>query len=475
MLLAAAGLPAYDAGKLNASSGSGGGSGGTPTSSAANRPSAASALMKTLSVRLHRGTEFIKDTVQKALVMSAPNPAAPNTAAPPPAVAPSTSSGAVVPVKRKLSGAGGLMGCSITSSNSSLTRHLIIAREAQLQARQQHLAQLQAQKQQQEALVPTAAFLRTYTVPPTELHRSEAARKRNPSTDSLLMDLCVFKPIRPMPITPIKMYVHIYNALFDICNTTHCPGSNKFRGFELKKPKFVAATNPDSDDSDEDDNDDEDDEEEASVRKPKQSNLTLPTKGMSAFVPVPYVQDTTNTAITNTTATTSSRSRSRSHNTHTSGSGANANANPNPKPQSKPKRRRRGPLLTAKKRRKAPLAGSTTAAEAKPCRASMRVRGASEAVAANSPVISLPPAKRKATSGGEVAKRSRGASAATTTSLASTSVSPAVAKRVAAKRKIGPADGGSAAKRGRGASAPSPRPSPPMTRQRARQQISASK
>lgn len=200
MLLAAAGLPAYDAGKLNTGAGSGSvgsGGGGTPTtSSVASRPSAASALMKTLSVRLHRGTEFIKDTVQKALVMSAPTPVASVPAA---SVAPLTTLKIIDPqgIKRKLSGAGGLMGCSgissITSISASTSRPHYI------------LAPVSHSHVQVQPNVPTAAYLRTYTVAPTALHRSASARKRNPSTDSLLMDLCLFKPIRPMPITPIKM------------------------------------------------------------------------------------------------------------------------------------------------------------------------------------------------------------------------------------------------------------------------------
>ncbi|KAH8344068.1 hypothetical protein KR084_003881 [Drosophila pseudotakahashii] len=449
MLLAAAGLPAYDAGKLasNAgpgSSGVGSGGVGTPTATA-SRPSAASALMKTLSVRLHRGTEFIKDTVQKALVMSAPTPVAP---APVPAPKILDHS-----LKRKLSGAGGLMG---SSSFGSTTSSIAIS------ARSHHYALTNqvpsAQGIPLTSQVPTAAFLRTYTVAPTALHRSATARKRNPSTDSLLMDLCLFKPIRPMPITPIKIH--------------------KFRGFELKKPKFVPAANPDSED-------DEDDDEDESVRKPKLSNLTLPTIEGSAFVPMPYIE-TTNTAITATT-TTSSRSRSRSLNTHTSGS-VQASNNP------KPKRRRRAPMLTAKRRRKAHDTESTSSAdggtEAKPpakrkatgaSGAAKRSRGASITAPTSvepiqSPLAIKAPTKRKASSRSGAAKRSRGASVVDATSIRNQSTSSAdlavAASKTATKRKAGTERG--AAKRSRGSVALSARPSPPMTRQRARQQISAS-
>ncbi|KAI8046656.1 AF4/FMR2 family member 1 [Drosophila gunungcola] len=436
MLLAAAGLPAYDAGKLASNAGSSSSGVGTPTTASVSRPSAASALMKTLSVRLHRGTEFIKDTVQKALVMSAPTPVAPA-----PAPAPKVPEHSL---KRKLSGTGGLMG----SSSSSRGHHYVLASQVP-----------SAPTLPLASQVPTAAFLRTYTVAPTALHRSAAARKRNPSTDSLLMDLCLFKPIRPMPITPIKIH--------------------KFRGFEVKKPKFVPAANPDSEE-------DEDDDEDESVRKPKLSNLTLPTVEGSAFVPMPYIE-TTNTAITATT-TTSSRSRSRSLNTHTSGS-AQAITNP------KPKRRRRAPMLTAKRRRKAPGTESTSSAdggtEVKPPAkrkttgsggvGTKRCRGASITAPTPTDPIKSPaaikaPAKRKASSRSEVAKRSRGASVVDATPLTATSTSPAdlavAARKSAAKRKAATERG--AAKRSRGSAALAARPSPPMTRQRARQQISAS-
>ncbi|KMZ01512.1 nucleolar protein dao-5 [Drosophila simulans] len=444
MLLAAAGLPAYDAAKLSSNAGSGSsnvGSGGvgTPTASS-SRPSAASALMKTLSVRLHRGTEFIKDTVHKALVMSAPTPVAPATAPAPKIVDHS--------LKRKLSGAGGLMGCSsmgsMTSSiaSSSRSHHYAVTS----QGASSQVIPLPSQ-------VPTAAFLRTYTVAPTALHRSAAARKRNPSTDSLLMDLCLFKPIRPMPITPIKIH--------------------KFRGFELKKPKFVPAANPDSEE------DEDDDDEDEVVRKPKPSNLTLPTNADSAFVPMPYIE-TTNTAI-NATTTTNSRSRSRSLNTLTSGSAQAI---------TKPKRRRRAPMLTAKRRRKALDTKLTNSADggtedkAPAVRKATTARGGSkrsrgESITAptpadpiKSPVAIKAPTKSKSTSRSEAAKRSRVAVAQNATVLTATSatsadsISKTATKRKAANEKV--------AKRSRGSAALSVRPSPPMTRQRARQQISAS-
>ncbi|SPP84574.1 flocculation protein FLO11 [Drosophila guanche] len=472
MMLAAAGMPAYDAGKINSnpSNGTGGGTVGTPSAVGASRPSAASALMKTLSVRLHRGTEFIKDTVQKALVMSAPAPApapvapAPASAPPPPPV-----ESAVPPakpltltsqtLKRKLAGAGGLMGCgpsritSITTSSSS--GRFILAHANRKPASQ----------------VPTEVFLKVYTVAPTELHRSAAARVRNPSTDSLLMDLCQFKPIRPMPITPIKI--------------------NKFRGFELKRPKFVPAVN---DSEDEDEEDDEDDPE--SIQKPKPSSVTLlPHKG-SAFVPMPYIESPNTTAAITAIAT---RSRSRSHNTHTSATGATD--------EPKPKRRRRGPLLTARRRRTRTSAAAAAAAasgapspvntsvspeevapkpaapvkrkattksgSAKRSRAAAAANPTPVAATSTSPEeAARAPTKRKSSTKREPAKRSRAAAAAAATPTpVSTSTSTGRAPRAPAKRKSASSKG--PAKRSCGGLSPA-RPSPPMTRQRARQQISAS-
>lgn len=151
-----------------------------PTSASTIASSAATAIMKTLSVRLHRGTEFIKDTVQKALVMNGPTPV--------------LASQLDSSLKRKLIGAGGIMG---TSGNSNSSTSSGSSSSSSSSNRQFVLSQ--------PYVVPTAAFLRQFTVAPSVLHRSASARKRNASTDSLLMDLCVFKPIRPMPITPIKM------------------------------------------------------------------------------------------------------------------------------------------------------------------------------------------------------------------------------------------------------------------------------
>lgn len=154
-----------------------------PASASSIASTAATAIMKTLSVRLHRGTEFIKDTVQKALVMNGPTPV--------------LASQLDSSFKRKLLGAGGIMGTSGTSNSNSSTSSGSSTSSSSSSNRKFVLSQ--------PYVFPTADFMRQYTVPPGVLHRSASARKRNASTDSLLMDLCVFKPIRPMPITPIKM------------------------------------------------------------------------------------------------------------------------------------------------------------------------------------------------------------------------------------------------------------------------------
>ncbi|EDV94844.1 uncharacterized protein LOC6567445 [Drosophila grimshawi] len=313
----------------------------TSNSSNSIASNAATAFMKTLSVRLHRGTEFIKDTVQKALVMSATTPV---IAAPPqaPPKQPDTSH----KLKRKVYGTGGIMG---TSAETSLASRQFV--------------------RSQPYIKPTPAFLRHFAVAPSALHRSASARKRNPSTDSLLMDMCLFKPIRPMPITPIKI--------------------NKARGFELKRPKFMPpASNLYSEDEDEDDDDEEEDEgdeehgqevvgkereapKEPVALKPKLSTLTLPQNvTASAFVLHEAGSSSSNTQTKDNS------------NTHTSGSGSTAVAeivaeadavavaatDSTGRDSAKPKkvatkRRRRAPLLTARRRRKTSSAATAKAKE----------------------------------------------------------------------------------------------------------------
>lgn len=166
-----------------------------PTTTSSIASSAATALMKTLSVRLHRGTEFIKDTVQKALVMSATTPV--NAQQQQQQIqAPLDSNQSL---KRKLIGAGGIMGSGGSGNSSGPTSSSGAASSSTT------TPSIKSFGRSSTYVVPTAAFLRKFTVAPSELHRSASARKRNASTDSLLMDLCIFKPIRPMPITPIKM------------------------------------------------------------------------------------------------------------------------------------------------------------------------------------------------------------------------------------------------------------------------------
>ncbi|KAH8407824.1 hypothetical protein KR215_002887 [Drosophila sulfurigaster] len=359
------------------------------TGSSSIASTAACAIMKTLSVRLHRGTEFIKDTVQKALVMSTTTPVM-STQQP--------QSQQSQNLKRKFTGHGGIMHSSSgMGSGLGSSRHYAVI---------------------QPYVVPTPAFLRHFTVAPSALHRSASARKRNPSTDSLLMDLCLFKPIRPMPITPIKI--------------------NKARGFELKRPKCMPPiTNMYSDTDEEEDEDGDDDGEqqlnEETVKtetevahKPKFSTLILPqhatasafapheaTKGsisIEAHAPV-HTKDNINTH-------TSDSAKSAAPVLAAASASASASASTAGSSKSKPavgtKRRRRAPLFTAKKRRK------TAAA----------VKEKEPPITAVVAAVAAPKRKR------------RNADALTVES--STTISPM-------------------------------RRSPPMTRQRARQQISASR
>ncbi|KAL7729031.1 hypothetical protein ACLKA6_019864 [Drosophila palustris] len=351
-----------------------------PTTASSIASTAACAIMKTLSVRLHRGTEFIKDTVQKALVMSATTPGQVGQQ-----IQPLDNSHSL---KRKLTGTGGIMG-----SSSGMGSNLVTG------SRQFAVTQPYVE--------PTAAFLRHFTVAPTELHRSASARKRNPSTDSLLMDLCLFKPIRPMPITPIKI--------------------NKARGFELKRPKFMPpAANVYSDAEDDDDEEDlveELDKEPEVAHKPKLSTLTLPQHATaSAFVPHEAI------SLGSSTQAHAPAHTKDNSNTHTSDPGAATGTagTAKPKAAAATKRRRRAPLLTAKRRRK-----TSTAKEAAPPPAPAP---APIPATKSTPQATVAPRRKR---------RNAAGSATEPTAGSSTTISPM-------------------------------RHSPPMTRQRARLQISAS-
>ncbi|XP_034487629.1 uncharacterized protein DDB_G0280205 [Drosophila innubila] len=352
-----------------------------PTTASSIASTAACAIMKTLSVRLHRGTEFIKNTVQKTLVMSAATPAIGQQ------IQPLDNSQSL---KRKLTGAGGIMGSSsgIGSNLATGSRQFAVS---------------------QPYVEPTAAFLRQFTVAPTELHRSASARKRNPSTDSLLMDLCLFKPIRPMPITPIKI--------------------NKARGFELKRPKFMPpAANVYSDADDDDDEEElveEPDKEPEIAHKPTLSTLTLP-QHVTASAFVPYEAD--NSSGSTQAHAPAHKDTKETSNTHTSDSGAaaaTATGTAKPKAAAATKRRRRAPLLTVKRRRK-----TSAAKDAAP-----PIAPAPVPATKSTPQTTVVAPKRK--------RRNAAGSATEPTAGNSTTISPM-------------------------------RHSPPMTRQRARLQISAS-
>jgi len=69
--------------------------------------------------------------------------------------------------------------------------------------------------------------------------------------------------IKILRIAILKQTEKVFCKLSKSLLLTYCiVNSHKFRGFELKKPKFVPAANPDSEE-------DEDDDEDESVHKPK--------------------------------------------------------------------------------------------------------------------------------------------------------------------------------------------------------------
>lgn len=114
--------------------------------------SSTTVLMKTLSVRLNRGNEFIKGHAQK-----------------------SNSSSNLNNTNGSLNSNNANQN-NINSSCSALCKNV----------------------------TPSISFLKMYTIPPTKVHRYPE-RSLTSSTDSLSKELCHFKPIRTAPTTPWKM------------------------------------------------------------------------------------------------------------------------------------------------------------------------------------------------------------------------------------------------------------------------------
>ncbi|XP_037942132.1 uncharacterized protein LOC119675031 [Teleopsis dalmanni] len=118
-------------------------------------------FIKTLSVRLNRGTELLKDAVQKTLKATS----------------------------------------NVTNASASANPNLINNTTNNTTYSTQITTSTSSNRP-----VPSAAFLKKYTVPPTELHKHPKERLQTASVDSLHKELCHFIPIRAVPPTHWKSH-----------------------------------------------------------------------------------------------------------------------------------------------------------------------------------------------------------------------------------------------------------------------------
>ncbi|XP_054747147.1 uncharacterized protein LOC129252969 [Anastrepha obliqua] len=151
--------------------------------------SAASTLMKTISVRLNRGTEFLKDTVQKALIN--------NT---------TTSSSSINFHNTNINNINTTIVGSLKHIHGTSAVAVPVSSSNNLASKSGNSAALAS-----TALTSAGAIVRTSiatntskslklnTVPPTKIHRYPQERQEASRTDSINKEMCHFKPILSAP------------------------------------------------------------------------------------------------------------------------------------------------------------------------------------------------------------------------------------------------------------------------------------
>ncbi|XP_036333098.1 putative GPI-anchored protein pfl2 [Rhagoletis pomonella] len=152
--------------------------------------STASTLMKTISVRLNRGTEFLKDTVQKALISNTSN--SNNTA-----TNSSNSNFRNTNINNiNTAVVGSLKHIHVKSATATSSSNALGAKSTVLAA---------TPSTSSGAIVRTkiaannSKALKLHTVPPTKIHRYPQERQEVSSTDSINKEMCHFKPILSAP------------------------------------------------------------------------------------------------------------------------------------------------------------------------------------------------------------------------------------------------------------------------------------
>ncbi|CAD6991836.1 unnamed protein product [Ceratitis capitata] len=181
---------------------------------------AASTLMKTIQVRLNRGTEFLKDTVQKALTTTTNSN---NT----------TSSASSITFRNNKTNninatvVGTLKHAHVASAVAVRvpSRNTIASKSANYTTLATGASTSGGAIERTSISTNVSKTLKLNTVPPTKIHRNSQERQETSSTDSINKEMCHFKPILPAPTVRWKC------------------GSKSRGGAAIRKPLACLATN----------------------------------------------------------------------------------------------------------------------------------------------------------------------------------------------------------------------------------------
>ncbi|XP_019847296.2 uncharacterized protein LOC105230228 [Bactrocera dorsalis] len=191
------------------------------TTNSNNSSNTAATLMKTIQVRLNRGTEFLKDTVQKALISNTTNPINTTT---------NTSSISFRNNNNKININSSVVG-TIKPIHASSAVASVPARTT-LVGKSIYTTDLSVAPSTSSCAIVrtsiaanTSKSLKLNTVPPTKIHRYPQERQETSSTDSINKEMCHFKPILPAPTLRWKC------------------GSKSRGGASIKIPVACLATN----------------------------------------------------------------------------------------------------------------------------------------------------------------------------------------------------------------------------------------
>nr|XP_014089187.2 uncharacterized protein LOC106616816 [Bactrocera oleae]XP_036233940.1 uncharacterized protein LOC106616816 [Bactrocera oleae]XP_036233941.1 uncharacterized protein LOC106616816 [Bactrocera oleae] len=167
------------------------------TTNSNNSTNTAATLMKTIQVRLNRGTEFLKDTVQKALISNTTNPNKTSTNT-------SSISFRTNNNNNKINSINSVVGTLKHIHASSVVA--AVPAKPTLVSKSTYTTDLAtAPSTSSGAIVKTSIaastskLLKLNTVPPTKIHRYPQERQETSSTDSINKEMCHFKPILPAP------------------------------------------------------------------------------------------------------------------------------------------------------------------------------------------------------------------------------------------------------------------------------------